>query len=173
MVLTAERAREVLSYNQNTGKLSWRKSTGKKAKVGKEAGSITRLQVNRHVAVRVDGKAYRAHRVIWLIVYGEWPTDDVDHANGDATDNRLCNLLGIAPEDLEKKVGKGPIPSAGNEVVAGVPAELLARRPDIRQAERQAAEAGPGRGGPERRGFGPREASLFDLAQDGRAPCEL
>ena len=55
--------------------------------------------------------------------------------------NRLCNLLGIAPEDLEKKVGKGPIPSAGNEVVAGVPAELLARRPDIRQAERQAAEA--------------------------------
>lgn len=92
MVLTAERAREVLSYNQNTGKLSWRKSTGKKAKVGKEAGCITHLQANRHIDVRVDGKAYRAHRVIWLIVCGEWPTDDVDHANGDATDNRLCNL---------------------------------------------------------------------------------
>lgn len=55
--------------------------------------------------------------------------------------NRLCNLLGIAPEDLQKRLGKGPIPSAGVEVTAGIPAELLGRRPDIRQAERQAAEA--------------------------------
>lgn len=55
--------------------------------------------------------------------------------------NRICTLLGIAPEDLQAKLGKGPIPSAGKEVVAGVPAELLGRRPDIRQAERQAAEA--------------------------------
>ncbi|MFM7538370.1 MAG: efflux transporter outer membrane subunit [Planctomycetota bacterium] len=55
--------------------------------------------------------------------------------------NRLCNLLGIAPEDLEKRLGKGPIPSAGKDVVTGIPAELLSRRPDVRQAERQAAEA--------------------------------
>jgi NodT family efflux transporter outer membrane factor (OMF) lipoprotein len=55
--------------------------------------------------------------------------------------NRLCQLLGIAPEDLEKRLGKGPIPSAGPEVALGVPAELLTRRPDVRQAERQAAEA--------------------------------
>jgi hypothetical protein len=25
-------------------------------------------------------------------VYGEWPTDLIDHANGDPSDNRLCNL---------------------------------------------------------------------------------
>lgn len=55
--------------------------------------------------------------------------------------NRLCQLLGIPPEDLEKKLGKGPIPSTGPEVALGVPAELLSRRPDVRQAERQAAEA--------------------------------
>ena len=55
--------------------------------------------------------------------------------------NRLCKLMGIAPEDLEKQLGPGPIPTAPSEVAAGMPAELLARRPDVRQAERQAAAA--------------------------------
>ena len=55
------------------------------------------------------------------------------------TNNQLCILLGIAPEDLEAILGKGPIPTAPVEVAAGIPADLLRRRPDVRRAERQAA----------------------------------
>ena len=55
--------------------------------------------------------------------------------------NRLCMLMGMSPEDLEKKLGPGPIPTAPTEVAVGMPAELLARRPDVREAERQAAAA--------------------------------
>ena len=53
--------------------------------------------------------------------------------------NKLCILLGMPPQDLRSRVGEGPIPSAPSEVAVGIPAELLARRPDIRQAEREAA----------------------------------
>jgi NodT family efflux transporter outer membrane factor (OMF) lipoprotein len=53
--------------------------------------------------------------------------------------DQLCVLLGIPPIDLEAKLGAGPIPTAPAEVAIGVPADLLARRPDIRRAERQAA----------------------------------
>jgi NodT family efflux transporter outer membrane factor (OMF) lipoprotein len=53
--------------------------------------------------------------------------------------NQLCVLLGIPPEDLQCKVGKAPIPTAPAEAAAGVPMELIHRRPDVRQAERQAA----------------------------------
>ena len=55
------------------------------------------------------------------------------------TSNRLCILLGIPPEDLEVRLGKSPIPTAPTEVAAGIPADLLRRRPDVRRAERQAA----------------------------------
>jgi NodT family efflux transporter outer membrane factor (OMF) lipoprotein len=53
--------------------------------------------------------------------------------------NRLCILLGMPPEDLQQRLGTGPIPSAPPSVAVGIPAELLSRRPDVRRAEREAA----------------------------------
>ena len=54
--------------------------------------------------------------------------------------NQLCILLGIPPEDLLARLGSGPIPTAPVEVAVGIPADLLRRRPDVRKAERQAAQ---------------------------------
>ena len=53
--------------------------------------------------------------------------------------NQLCILLGIPPEQLKARLGKAPIPIAPAEVAIGIPADLLRRRPDVRQAERLAA----------------------------------
>ena len=53
--------------------------------------------------------------------------------------NSLCVLLGIPPRDLLKELGDGPIPTAPPDVVVCIPAELLRRRPDVRQAERLVA----------------------------------
>ena len=51
----------------------------------------------------------------------------------------LSILLGMPPRDLGDLLGAGIIPTAPAEVAVGAPAELLRRRPDIRQAELQAA----------------------------------
>jgi len=51
----------------------------------------------------------------------------------------LCVLLGIPIEDLQQKLGKGPIPTAPTEVAVGIPADLLRRRPDVRRSERRLA----------------------------------
>jgi NodT family efflux transporter outer membrane factor (OMF) lipoprotein len=53
--------------------------------------------------------------------------------------NQLCVLLGIPTEKIEAALGEGPIPLAPPDVVIGIPADLLARRPDVRQAERRVA----------------------------------
>ena len=53
--------------------------------------------------------------------------------------NQLCILLGLPPQDLQARLGPGPIPTAPPEVAVGIPADLLRRRPDVRRAERQAA----------------------------------
>lgn len=53
--------------------------------------------------------------------------------------NKLCILLGIPPEDLDKKLGAGGIPKPPIEAVVGIPADLMRRRPDVRRAERYMA----------------------------------
>ena len=40
----------------------------------------------------INGKMYRAHRVIWLWMTGKWPENDIDHEDRDATNNRWNNL---------------------------------------------------------------------------------
>ena len=54
-------------------------------------------------------------------------------------EDALCILLGIPPIDLVPMLGPGPIPTSPPEVALGIPADLLRRRPDVRQAERLAA----------------------------------
>ena len=53
--------------------------------------------------------------------------------------NRLCVLLGEAPHALAACLTPAPIPTTPPEVAVGIPAELLQRRPDVRQALAQAA----------------------------------
>lgn len=54
--------------------------------------------------------------------------------------NRLCILMAEPPHLLAQRLGSpGSIPVPPQEVIVGIPAELLRRRPDVRQAERLAA----------------------------------
>lgn len=53
--------------------------------------------------------------------------------------NALCVLLGIPAEDLALRLGDGGIPSVPPALAVGIPADLLRRRPDVRQAERMLA----------------------------------
>ena len=52
------------------------------------------------------------------------------------SNNRLCILLGRPPEDLVLQMGVTPIPNPPLAVTVGIPADLIRRRPDVRQAER-------------------------------------
>lgn len=86
---SAERLRELLRYDADTGELRWRVSRARTAKAGQVAGSMNR---NGYRQLRVDGAFYRAHRLIWKLVTGTDPAEFIDHVNGDKADNRWANL---------------------------------------------------------------------------------
>jgi NodT family efflux transporter outer membrane factor (OMF) lipoprotein len=54
--------------------------------------------------------------------------------------NALSQLLGMPPSHLENELGEGSeIPAAASDIAAGIPADMLRRRPDVRREEFKAA----------------------------------
>ncbi len=79
----------LVRYEPETGQFYWRVTNSNRAKAGTIAGSINR---HGHVIITINGGRYLAHRLVWLLIYGEWPSEEIDHKNGDPGDNRLENL---------------------------------------------------------------------------------
>ncbi|TWT37777.1 Toluene efflux pump outer membrane protein TtgF precursor [Posidoniimonas corsicana] len=50
--------------------------------------------------------------------------------------NLLCILLGMPPEDIAQRLGEGTIPDVESSIALGIPAATLLQRPDVRRAER-------------------------------------
>ena len=53
--------------------------------------------------------------------------------------NRICVLTGRPPANITEALGQNGLPELPPQLVVGIPQELLRRRPDLRQAERQVA----------------------------------
>lgn len=85
----AELFRSAIEYFPETGLFVWKVSPGRKVPAGSMAGSISHWG---YWVIRYRGRLYRAHRVAWLLMTGNWPAKDIDHRNGDRSDNRWNNL---------------------------------------------------------------------------------
>jgi len=88
-ILTVERLKDVLKYDQNTGDFYWNKIKHYRFKVGDKAGSINKFG---HIQIKFDNKIHYAHRLAWLYIYGIHPQHEIDHINGNSSDNRIENL---------------------------------------------------------------------------------
>lgn len=87
--LTAEYLRSLLNYDALTGLLTWKITRSHTALAGSRAGYKMAIG---YICIMIDGRSYLAHRLAWLHYYGEWPSDGVDHRDGDKANNPIVNL---------------------------------------------------------------------------------
>lgn len=75
---------------------------------GATAGCVSKYGSNGrfklYSVIRVKGKQHLAHRLAFLYMNGESPVE-VDHINGDGTDNRWCNLREVSHAENCRNTG--------------------------------------------------------------------
>lgn len=91
-MITQNRLRELAYYCPETGKFTHLHSKGRK-KAGMSAGSLRR---DGYVYVMFDGFRGMAHQFALLYVTGEWPTQEIDHMDGNKANNAFANLRQVS-----------------------------------------------------------------------------
>lgn len=88
--MTQDEALAIWEYRD--GRLYWRENRGPRGRAGDEAGWVycSRLGL-QYWRIKVDGKSYRAHRIIFLMHRGYLP-DQIDHIDGNGLNNDIENL---------------------------------------------------------------------------------
>jgi HNH endonuclease len=88
--------RTVLEYKPRKGIFIWkvhRASYHGCVRPGDAAGTIETMKSGKkRVAITFNQKRYKAHRLAWLFVTGEWPRGGLDHEDGDGANNKWKNL---------------------------------------------------------------------------------
>lgn len=92
--LTADEVRRLFRYVKKSGLLFRREPVlthrgGVRHAVGSVSGS---LHADGYIYIGINKRLYLAHRLAYLYVNGKWPDAEVDHKNGNRSDNRWVNL---------------------------------------------------------------------------------
>lgn len=90
--VSTELLRETLSYDRDTGVLTWRISPCGRVKAGDASGTPDQ---DGYLRTTLFGKKRRNARLAWQHATGEVPSGVIDHINGDKTDNRIGNLRDV------------------------------------------------------------------------------
>ena len=92
-LITQERLKSLLTYDPDTGEFRWRVNRTGGVKAGDQAKA---KDCHGYGRIKLDGRVYKAHRVAWMYVYGEWPPAHIDHINRVRDDNRIANLRAVS-----------------------------------------------------------------------------
>ena len=104
-MLTQNQLKELVLYDENTGIF-----TRKYPVNNRKAGSICGwTKKTGYVEMTLNKKTYGAHRLAWLYVYGYFPKNEIDHIDGNPSNNRISNLRDVPHKTNSENLVKSRI----------------------------------------------------------------
>ncbi len=82
------------SWKLVDGVIVWSRPANGGKKIGDPVGFSTRKSGHKNIYLFVDGKlrGFVYARVVWLLHYGEWPSQEIDHIDCNSQNDKIENL---------------------------------------------------------------------------------
>lgn len=108
-MISLERVRQLLSYDPETGVLTWLEDRNERnPRKGIRAGTV---RSDGYRSIIIERKWYAEHRLIWFHYHGYWPAHTIDHINCKPADNRIENLReATISQNLANRRGRRTFP---------------------------------------------------------------
>lgn len=131
-LISPQELRRLFSYDPETGALTWTRRSPAMFTDGAQtaehrcaiwngrydgAAALNVRLPTGYLCGRVNGKRVLAHRVVWAISFDRWPQFEIDHMNGDPSDNRIANLRDVPRRENARNL---KVYSANKSGVSGV-----------------------------------------------------
>lgn len=99
--ISQQRLKALVRYEPETG--SFYRISGKRANEDVPAGYLTN---KGYLMLTMDGWSYPLHRMAWLYTHGEHPNGEIDHIDGNKSNNRIENLRVVTRGENQQNVRK-------------------------------------------------------------------
>ena len=118
--------KECFVYEASSGCLFWKQrplhhfaslgayTTWNGKHAGAKAGSPN---IKKRWSTKIKARLYQNHRLVWALVHGAWPADQIDHINGDPEDNRIENLRVVSNAENQRNRGQSRNNTSGTNGV--------------------------------------------------------
>lgn len=95
---------ELFNYDELSGIVTWKKSRSPRIKLGTQVKYKNKFG---YIQVRLNGKLWMLHRLIWLMKTGSFPNEEIDHIDGNRSNNSWNNLRDVSKsQNMQNR--KGP-----------------------------------------------------------------
>lgn len=101
---TLDLLKSQLSYDPDTGELRWRNA--ETVPMRRRGRQVHYTDIHGVYHFRHCGRQWAAHRIAWLIHYGDWPDFNISHVNRDNRDNRLVNLERMSMRKIRQRAAE-------------------------------------------------------------------
>jgi hypothetical protein len=109
-VITQDLVKCLFTYHSISGWLTWNITSNRNALKNSRAGKTDK---NGYRIIKILGKPYKEHRIVWLYHYGYLSKDQIDHINRIKDDNRIENLRECSNAENHQNRGISPLNTSG------------------------------------------------------------
>ena len=109
-LLTQDIVKHFFTYHSDSGWLTRNFTVNHNALKGSRAG---KLEKKGYRVIKIFGKAYKEHHIVWLYHYGYLPKHQIDHINRIRDDNRIENIRECSNAENNQNRGISPLNTSG------------------------------------------------------------